>query len=330
MSVSRLTMKRKFFLRLLVFTLLFLPLNHVLTRAYVRFTRQPYVYEYTRKKFASLQDEVSLLVAGDSHALNAFNDTLVPGSYNYATPSESPIHIYFKLRAAFEQSDFQPRVVVLPVDLHTFSSFRADKLADQDPAFWAQYVDYIEVGREQGELFPLMVERVKAEFAYLGGLDNVLEILLSSEPWVTDSMEKGFRPTYEQFSSLSPGEQTEIAEKRTSFHLGGKDYLAPIEVTYFNRLLDMLEAQQVQIVFVWYPISEEYYEQSSGFVPVEDHFATMQNLFGDRENTLWLDYHDLFWEVPAYYRDSDHLNVDGAQVFTEQFIRDLEANGVSW
>ncbi len=323
-------MRNKFFLRLLVFILLFLPLNHALMRAYVRFTRQPYVYEYTRKKFDTLKDQVSLLVAGDSHALDAFNDTLVPDSYNYSSRGESPIHTYFKLRAAFEEPDFQPKVVVMPMDLHTFASYRYDRFTEQDLAFWSQYVDYLEVGREQGDVLPMVGELVKVEFAYLGGLDETLAILFPAQPWEIAGMTKGFRPIHEQFTSFSPEDQAKIAAERSAYHLEGREYITPLEVVYFNRLLDLLEAHQVQIVFVWYPVTELYYQQAERFAPVDDHFATMQSLFADRDNVIWLDYHDLYWDHPEYFSDSDHMNVDGAEVFTELLVHDLAANGVTW
>ncbi|MEJ2758160.1 MAG: hypothetical protein P8046_06710, partial [Anaerolineales bacterium] len=243
---------------------------------------------------------------------------------------ESPIHTYYKLRAAFEQAEFQPRVVVLPVDLHTFSSFRAERLDDQDPAFWSQYVDYLEVGREQGDWFPMAVERAKVEFAYLGGLDDVLGILFPSEPWEVADMQRGYAPDYENFANWTAEEQLDQAEERIAKHLEGSQVVDPLMVTYMGRLLDLLEEHDVQVVLVWYPITELYADLADERVSVNGHFAAMQSLFADRSNILWLDYHDLFWGHPEYFSDSDHLNVDGAQIFTERFVQDLRKNGVGW
>lgn len=323
-------MKKKFFLQLILFGLLFIPLNHLVTRSYIRYTRQPFVYESSRRTFEQVQDEISLLVSGDSHPLSDFDDTLVPGAYNFATKGEGIMLNYYKLRYYLLKKDFQPEVVVLPIDLNAFSSYRTSRFSNQDPAFWAQYVDFIEFGREQGRLRFFALKRVQAEFAYLGGVEEVLDVLLSPEPWEVDEMTMGFLPSYGDFSALSVEDQTKVATGRTADHFGGSNPYDPLLAAYFNRLLDLLADEQVQVVLVWYPTTEAYYQQAGSYFPVDEHFAEVQSLLGDRDNVLWLDYHTLFYDQLEYFRDSDHLNVEGAQVFTEQLIQDLEANGITW
>jgi hypothetical protein len=143
-------------------------------------------------------------------------------------------------------------------------------------------------------------------------------------------MQRGYAPDYENFANWTAEEQLDQAEERIAKHLEGSQVVDPLMVTYMGRLLDLLEEHDVQVVLVWYPITELYADLADERVSVNGHFAAMQSLFADRSNILWLDYHDLFWGHPEYFSDSDHLNVDGAQIFTERFVQDLRKNGVGW
>ncbi len=40
-----------------------------------------------------------------------------------------------------------------------------------------------------------------------------------------------------------------------------------------------------------------------------------------------LDYHDLYWDTPEYFFNSDHLNGEGAIEFTKVLKQDLDAQG---
>lgn len=323
-------MKKKFFLRLILFVLLFFLINHQVMRSYIRFARQKFVYEHTRRTFEGMMDQVSLLVAGDSHVLDSFDDTNVPDAYNFATKGESPILSYYKLRHYIVDEGFRPQVVVLPVDLNTFSSYRTEGIRTQDPAFWSQYVNYFELGREEGALGDVMLNRIKAEFAYLGGLDEVLDVMYPSEPWEVAEMQLGYLPIYGDYSALNPARQLRLASMRSTRDFDGHQYFDPVVVKYQERLLALLDEYGIEVVFVWYPVTELYSQQAEQFVPVGEHFVTVQSMFGGQADALWLDYHDLFFDHPELFSDATHLNYEGAQAFTEQFLQDLAVNGVSW
>ena len=206
--------KINFVLRFLIFAAIFLLINHWVTRAYVRFTRQPYVYEYTRKGFEAVQDETSFLVLGDSHPLHAINTSKIPGGYNFASSGESYILTYYKLRQYLESSSLDMDVVILPISTHTFSGYRRSEVGSQDPAFWAQYMNYFEVGLKQDQLCHFLKVRINAEFAYLGGLEEVFEVIYSTEPWEVDGMTHGYLHSNERLSDRSPEKIAETAASR--------------------------------------------------------------------------------------------------------------------
>jgi len=317
-------------IRVVLFVAIFLLLNHWLTRAYISFTRQPYEYEATRRGFNAVKGQVSFLVLGDSHAQNAVYTPMIPGSYNFASSGESYVLTYYKMRQVLRSDQLDLDVVVMPVSLHTFSGYRLQQIGKQDPAFWAQYVDYIQLGIETGKLEYFFGERIKAEFAYIGGLEEVFDIVYPTGPWQSDRLEDGFLNFSERFSDRDEAEIVDIASKRAEFHFNRVEYIDPLVVNYFNRLLDLLEDKGVQIVLVSFPSTPDYQNAVNEYISVEDHLANMEALVEGRENVLVLDYHDLFLDHYEYFVNSDHLNTAGAKVFTQILLRDLENNGITW
>ncbi len=316
--------------RVILFISIFLLLNHWVMRAYVRFTRQPYEYEGTRRGFEAVKDEISFLVLGDSHPQHAVFTPMIPGSYNFASSGESYVLTYYKMRHYLKQDQLDLDVVVMPVSLHTFAGYRLERIGKQDPAFWAQYVDFIELGIESDKLDYFLLERIKAEFAYLGGLEEVAEIVYPTKPWQSNRMEDGFLKFYGLFSDREEEEIIAIANKRAAFHFEGVTYIDPLVAEYFNRLLDLLEEEDVQIVLVSFPSTPDYQNAAAQYFSVEDHLAEMEALIGDRENVLILDYHNLFSDRYDLFVNADHLNINGARVFTQILLADLEKNGITW
>lgn len=321
-------MKPRDFFRFTAFILLFLLVNKILTAWFVPWSRAPYEYETTRRGFESVQQDLSVVILGDSHPQKDFMAEKLHRGYNFASSAESYIFTYYKIRHYLEEGPFQPSLAVVPIDMHSFSSFRLTRALTQDPAFWNRYVDYLEVGRESGLFWPYFSNRILGEFALIGGLDAAAAVLWPTEPPTATVMTAGYLRTEEDFSGSSEDERWARAEERAAFHFSGYTYNEATLVTYFYRLLDLLESHGVEVVLVWYPVSEEYYLESSSYIPAESHLESVKSLLSDHSPALVLDYHDLFFGRPELFSDSDHLNARGAETLTNQFIQDLEGAGL--
>ena len=108
------------------------------------------------------------------------------------------------------------------------------------------------------------------------------------------------------------------------------DYIDPLLVEYFNRLLDLLETQEVQLVFVWYPSTAEYEHAAAQYFPVANHLSEMYALLAGREDVIVFDYHDVLYDQYELFTDNDHLNTAGAEIFTQLLLVDLKEKGVTW
>ena len=320
-------MKPRDFFRIAGFILIFLVINKILVARFVPWSRAPYEYEITRRGFEEVQDEIEVIILGDSHPQKSVMAEKIDNGYNFASSAESYIFTYYKLQHYLENGTFQPSVAVVPIDMHSFSSFRLRRAESQDPAFWTQYVDYLEVGKESGAFWAFFKNRLLAEFGLIGGFDSSLALSHPPEPPAASKMTAGYLKAKEDFSAAPLEERLARTEERAAFHFSGYSYMEETLVDYFLRLLDLLESHGVQVVLVWYPVTEGYYEQAARYIPADSHLEAVRELIADRARLPVYDYHDLFWEHPGYFSDSDHLNGMGAEVFTEVLIQDLEGEG---
>lgn len=321
-------MKRQDFFRVCLFLLIFLLLNRMFSDWFLAWTRESSGYQITVQQFETVQDQVSVVVLGDSHAGWSMMAGEIDGAYNFSSPGESYILTYYKIRYYLERGNFHPQVAIVPIDLHLFSSFRVSKIQSQDPVFWGRYVSYVDYGRETGTSIQMIPIITKAVFGILGGINETVKQLSSPGQENSDMLIAGYMPVPEDFSTLSREEQVEQAKGDAEAHFKKDTYLDGVMLDYFYRLLDLLESHDVQVVFVWYPVTDLYYDFVSEYVPVELHISTIEGLLADRQPVLILDYHDFLSGQYEYFYDSTHLNMAGAPIFTQVLIEDLTEAGV--
>ncbi|MGD2027714.1 MAG: hypothetical protein PVI99_07845, partial [Anaerolineales bacterium] len=300
-------MKPKDFFRIAGFILIFLAINKILVARFVPWSRAPYEYEVTRRGFEEVQEEIEVVILGDSHPQKSVMAEKIDDGYNFASSAESYIFTYYKLHYYLEKGSFQPSLAVVPIDMHSFSSFRLKRAESQDPAFWNQYVVYLEVGKETGSFWTFFRNRMLADFGLIGGLDSALAVFYPPEPLTATMMTSGYFKAEEDFSAASREEQFARTEERAAFHFSGYSYMEETLVEYFLRLLDLLESHGAQVVLVWYPVTEGYYEQAARYIPADSHLETVKELIAERAQLPIYDYHDLFWGHPEHFSDSDHL-----------------------
>jgi hypothetical protein len=267
-------------------------------------------------------------ILGDSHPQKSVMAGKIDGGYNLSTSAESYIFTYFKVKYYIAQDNFHPSVAVIPIDLHSFSSFRLTRVESQDPAFWSRYVDYLEYGWETRTLESLFPTMIKAEFALLGGLDVIMGLFWPLDNPDSEPLIAGYLPQEDDFSAFTLDERLDRAEERVVFHFSGYTYMEEILVEYFLRLVELLDSHGVKVVLVYYPVTEYYHDLAGEYNPVNEHLATVEYLVADLQPELILDYHNLFFGQPEYFSDSDHLNVRGAEIFTDLLQEEIANAGL--
>ena len=312
---------KRFFLRTLGFIVFLAAVHFTVSAFYGPWIRSDTEYEISRRQFEKSKEEISILFLGDSHVRSAVNPEYIPGAFNFSLDGENYIMTYYKMRYYLKDKDLDLKMVVLPIDLHSFSSYRGNRFPD--PVFWGRYINYIELGQEKGSMPSFIKKTLQSEFAYLGGYDEMIEKFFSPAENARKIVQ-GYLPRNGDFSTASDQASMELAHKRVSIHFSGQDFVDEHLFIYFIKLLTLLEENGIEVVLVRYPVTNQYFHFAASILPVFDYVNIMEDQLKQQgfEYQI-LDYHDLFWGRNDLFVDSDHLNKFGAEELSKILQEDL-------
>lgn len=314
--MSDLWKHRTFLLKMAAFFAVFWGINLAVSQAYIRWARHWEHYEVSRLGFESQQGSVSIVFLGDSHVANAVYSPYIPGAYNFAFNGESPIESYYKLKHYLDKG-WRPDTVVLQFDVHTFSGYRTDRF--RDPAFWKQYLNYWELGLVKGRPQTYLKLWLIGEFAYIGSLDEAVYLFL--HPPFKRELEAGFTGRKRVLTSNSQAAILKEAATRTEKHFEGNVPLDPDILNYFLRTLDLLESYDIEVVLIRYPVTTWYIDEVNALFSIEEYYQKIDEAIqAQGYQVKILDYHDLFWGQDDLFFDTDHLNGEGAKLFTSKYL----------
>ena len=259
------------------------------------------------------QSAPDILILGDSHVQNAIDPSLLGSKYfSFAQGGDNIRQMLLKLDYAIREKK-TIRYVVIPGDYHTFSRHRNKNRN------YSRYLAYTTNYRLISNLYNANWPAV------------ILRILLHGTPLSTaDDWEKYFyiltnkrqaaAPTNANYDRLSQNEKESSSIKRVRAHLGHK-IVEPELVAVLDRFIDFCEENKLKIIVIRYPFSKEY-----GYYAKEYPLNEVEALFRSREahfSTL-LNYENIFFEKPNLFFNEDHLNDEGAKIFTRLIKADIE------
>jgi len=278
--------------------------------------------ERTRQQFLAAPEEHRVLFVGDSHVKNGVDPRPIPGAFNFAVEGETYLQGYYKVRTILAEDD-SLKTIVLPVDPHSFGSFR--KLRILNPLFWSHYVDFIEVAQETGE-YSLISKWVQSRFAsHLGSgtgfVRGVGVLLLKRE----HELIQGYRPYKTSFADLSPEERSARARARVEMHFSSETHLDELLLSYFERTIALCREHGVEVKLVSYPLTDEFVREMEPHFPEAEFQARVAAILDEHPTGVeWLEYRNVFSGRPELFKDVDHLNERGAKLFSEMLRDQLD------
>jgi len=320
-------MKQKVFVKkLVVFGALFFLCSLLANQAHIGLVLSHSLQFQMDAQFEAEKDSVSILVAGDSHPQRDINPELLPGSFVVATAGENITQTYYRLRYYLEKEHLDIKLVILPLDLHSFSDFRADRF--QNVAYWKKYIDYREIGSQKGEQLYFLGYRLRGEFTYRSGVQDLIDYLESlSGDQDTNILIDGYLPQSGDIVTLPV--DGEVLEERLQRHFLKRQMLYPESLDYFLRVIELLQDHGVKLALVRFPVPDMYYLGAKEFMDVDAYYSELNLLLTNNGYDLpILDYHDVFIQHMEYFYDSDHLNTTGTDLFTTTLYEDLIKMGL--
>ena len=301
----------RIFTRIAVVVLGFIILNAIINQLYTQAVLSKLLIFKREEQFQEVKDDVSILFLGDSHSESGLWPRYIPDSFNLSNSAENFIQTYYKIAYYLEKEQLDIALVTLPLDIHEFSSHRADKFTS--PYYWKKYVNYYELGNKKGEIFKYLQQRLVGELRIFNGLDFTVEFLV--EGAFMGEIEQGFfmrKLDLSEYSNISG-----YAASRARYHLEDADYLDPLLLEYFLRMLELLKDHDVNVVLIRFPVTEEYLDGVSEYVSIEGFYEELEEILGENGfDYPILDYHDLYYGQYHLFNDPDHLNVTGAELFS--------------
>ena len=309
-------------LRTALFWLLFLIINWALGRIYIYKEMGSSRTGLVERQFDQRRAQVKVLALGDSHMATGFDPRLVPRSFNFALFGENYIYNYYRLKYILARHP-RIRTILLPADLHSFSSWRAER-SPRD-FYWVKYVDYLELGRLSGEPLGCLGRYVRGRlFPYLGGFAAILG-LAGQEGAVARTelpeIVRGFVVRTGAFDQRREGQ----AAGRARLHFEDQRAFDQLVGLYFRKMLDLCASRGKTLVLVKFPLSEPYFRHAGRRISIARFDQRLDEMIAPYVNVKLLDFRQIFFDRDReLFADPDHLNAAGAQILTLAIKKELD------
>jgi hypothetical protein len=311
---------QKYHYKILLFTLILLVVNALFDQFYKRVIMHNSLLNRSERAFRQYDGDLHFLLMGDSHMFRGVKPEIIGKGYNYSTQGESYIQNFYKLKQLLEKEKRSIRYLVLPLDPHSFSSFRDTKI--KDDAFWVKYINYFELAKEVKQRDIIFKYFYGRYFSYAGNFENIyLWNRLKRSP--LREFQRGYLPGFQSFAREK--EKVKKAKERAAHHFASYEVLSPFLIRYLQKIIDLCSAHHIKLLFIQFPLSREYDEALTQYMDTDSFYRTIDSLFLDHESVSGiLDFHDLYFERPDFFINADHMNDAGATNFSLLLKRIVE------
>lgn len=255
---------------------------------------------------------------GDSHAGEGVNPEFINNSFNFAVPSEDYTETYYKIKKIIKEGVIIKNII-LEIDLHVFSDrIRTPESLFNELNYYKNFVSYKNISDLKKE--NIAKTFLKSKFLIIGRGEDLM-LYFRGKMKLTE-IKLGWTTVEGDFSL-----ETEEAKKGILIsHFNYPPNL--FEERSFGDFLKILEfanENNIKIYLIKYPLSKEYDNKirKNGIVPelfYEELFSRINNIISDY--TL-LDYYNVFFDHSEYFRDAQHLNYIGSEIFSKRIQEEL-------
>ncbi len=312
---------KKTYIKLISFFLLFLAINWLLHHLY-----KIKIYDRTdnaRKEleFREYNGNLKYLFMGDSHSQNAINPVIIGNSFNFSSANENFIQTYFKLKAVVNDLGKNPEFIILPIDPSGFSSFRSERFIN--PSELLTFSDYFEIAVEEKKPAYIRTWLEEMFFMYVGKYNTVHRFLRVQREKDFSTMQLGFKGRAGDLTEAADIQK--VCEKKAELYLAGQDHFDEVLQHYFEKILIFCNDHNINVYLMKMPMAREYIHAVNQMFPVNDYYAEIYDIAGRYQSVKHIfDFQDYFFDQQYYLRNPDHLNYEGAKIFSEMLLKEFQ------
>jgi hypothetical protein len=310
-----LTKKKTRLLKTLLFIIIFLIINYFFSSLFLKERLYKSRTFKIDKQLHRVINSLEVLGLGDSHPASGFDPRVFKNGFNFSFAGEKYIYNYYKLKYVIENSK-DLKIVVLPVDLHSFSTWGANVFLHD--FYWIKYTNYWELGKLKKRPFRFVWKYIKGRFfPYIGEFLTVFGIKENKK-------KRMYRlPRTVNGLIIKRGTFFKKRDKETRIRMLIQYYKQKIfddtVVVYFKKILKLCKDNDIKLVLVRYPVTKIYYRYALKKVNEKKYYNKIFKMIENYNNIIFIDLHSMFFKKDgSYFYDSDHMNYIGARKFTKR------------
>ncbi len=254
------------------------------------------------------------VVAGDSHARNAVDASALDGAeaINIAVGGETWLKTRYRLPWLLDQRPHTVSRVVLGMDHASPSGWKVDSWEPE--AVWGRYVSWPQLAEQRNRPFAMGGRALKANVApYAGELDTLLQLLTGTRAF---QVEGGPR-------LQPPRHRRRLGAAAADAHFRNTEAIDATLLWAVEGLVAELQARDIDVVFVAYPMSRGYLERLEPLGVTDPWTHPRLEALLDRPGVSFFDYSRAMTERPEWFYDGDHVNGTGRRMISRRLAVDL-------
>lgn len=267
-------------------------------------------------KYKQMKD-VNILFMGDSHVERGIDVKQIDNAYSLAYYGENSTMYYYRLKYCIDHHFPKPNYIVLSCDLPTFSqgfnSYRTNKF------FYYSFIPFSELKNFEQNQWDALYNFVKvkvfpyAEWQYGLNIHNVNR-QAKGKNMFSDLPEVDRK---KNAKNLIQNEMNCAADKSNLF--------SPIALSYLSKTLELCKKENIKLIFVKFPLTEELFDQvrlhvDSNYI---DHRPSEEII--SKYKIPVLDFEYDFLNKEYLFFDCHHLNDSGKVMFMPKFKVKLDS-----
>ena len=280
------------------------------------------------RNFQKQKKNIEVLFLGDSHFIRGLDLRQFGNkTFDLSFPDANYIQSYYILKRYIREMP-SLKVVVLPLSLHSFSSFRTDGF-DNPAYFWDRFIDFEELSDIKGKIIrkrPLKLTVLDESTGKLTFIDNAIKRLQEMISGILQiNPDKENMQIAPAESNIKIGAVKNVVINNVGDHFENSNVFDQDLLVYFEKTLKLCKKNNLLVVAVQFPVSEEYLKCAEKYISPRDMRDKIinderYNIYINKNfafSSLYLDRNDLFTE------DGHHLNRDGSKYFSKIFSLEI-------
>ncbi len=267
------------------------------------------------QRLSNQQEEFTYLFMGDSHTAQSVDTTIITNAFNYAVGGESNIRTYYKLKNLLDKNK-KPlfKTIVFSNDLLTFTTTVSQ--LEKSSAYYVRYINYWELGSIKNKRVKYLLDYLKHRFFPYAGFVQSKCLNRGKKQFILEEKNKATWEETLEKDAYTLLKQVAI-DKRSSLYNA-------TSVAYVKKTLDLCHANNLQVLFIKYPVTRYFKEAAQQIAPNKllQH-SPIDSLIQLYPNTKQLDLSNPLVNDIHYFTDNHHLNLKGKKAFSKLLKQEL-------